>query len=71
LKQLATIKANASLLDMVTILEQQRHLKDFMECKNSTIASLTEEKNEEGMYINKVGVHNPRSYVKNPPFYYL
>jgi hypothetical protein len=21
------------------------------------------------MYINKVGVYNPRSYVKNPPFY--
>jgi hypothetical protein len=54
LKQLATIKEYASLLDMVTVPEQQRHLKDFMEGKTSTIASLSEEPSEEGMYINKV-----------------
>jgi hypothetical protein len=52
-------------------LKQQSHMKEFMEGKNSTIASLSEEKNEEGMYINKVGVYNPRSYVKNTPFYVL
>jgi hypothetical protein len=40
-----------------------------MEGKTSTIASLSEESNEEELYINKVVVHNPRSYVKNPPFY--
>jgi hypothetical protein len=37
---LATIKIDASLLDMVVVPEQQKHLKDFMERKSSTIASL-------------------------------
>jgi hypothetical protein len=69
LKELATIKVDAYLFDMVTILEQQRHLKDFMEGETSTISSLIEEWNKEGMYINKVGVYNPMSYVKNHPFY--
>jgi len=54
---------------MVTIPEQQRHLKDYMKGNTSTIASLYEESSEEGMYINKVGAYNPMSYVKNPPFY--
>jgi len=54
---------------MVTIHEQQRHLKIFTKGKTSTISSLIEEKNEEGMYINKVCVYNPRNYIKNPPFY--
>jgi hypothetical protein len=54
---------------MVTVPEQQRHLKEFMKGKTSTIASLFEEQSEEEMYINKVVVHNPRSYVKNPPMY--
>jgi hypothetical protein len=36
LNQLANIKADASLLDMVTIPEQQQHLKNFMEGKTST-----------------------------------
>ena len=54
---------------MVTILEKKRHLIEFMEGKTSTIASLYEEKSEEGMYINKVGVYNTMSYFKNPPFY--
>jgi hypothetical protein len=70
LKQLATIKADASLLDMVTVPEQQRHLKEFMEGKTSTIASLSEESNEEELYINKVVVYNPRSYVKILPSMY-
>jgi hypothetical protein len=42
LKQLATIKADATLLDMVVFPEQQKHLKEFMEGKTSTIASLSE-----------------------------
>jgi hypothetical protein len=54
---------------MVTILEQQRHLKDFMERKNSIVDNLTKEQNEEGMYINKLRVYNPRNNVKNSPFY--
>jgi hypothetical protein len=69
LKQLANIKEDASLLDMVIVPEQQKHLKYFMEGKTSTVSSLTEEQNEEEMYINKLGVYNPRNYVKNPPFY--
>jgi hypothetical protein len=69
LKQLANIKVDAYLLDMVTFPEQQKHLKDFMEGKASTITSLTEEQNEEEMYIHKLGVYNPRNNVKNPPFY--
>jgi hypothetical protein len=69
LNQLANIKADATLLDMVVILEQQRHLKQFMEGKSSIIANLSEEVNEEDSSINKVGVHNFRYPVKNPPFY--
>jgi hypothetical protein len=40
-----------------------------MEGKNSTIASVFEESDEEKLYIDKVVVNNPRNYVKNPPFY--
>jgi len=40
-----------------------------MEGKNSTIAGLFEESNKEELYIQKVVVYSPRSYVKNPPFY--
>jgi hypothetical protein len=40
-----------------------------MEGKASTVSSLIKEHNEEGMYIDKVGVYNPRNYVKNTPFY--
>jgi hypothetical protein len=43
---LATIEEDASLLDMVTIPEQQRHLKDFMEGKDYIVSNLTEEHNE-------------------------
>jgi hypothetical protein len=42
LKQLANIKANATLLDMVVVPEQQQHLKNYMEGKTSSIASLSE-----------------------------
>jgi hypothetical protein len=40
LNQLANIKADATLLDMVIVHEQQKHLKNFMEGKASTIANL-------------------------------
>jgi hypothetical protein len=46
LKQLATIKEDAYLLDMVTIPKHQRHLEDFMEGKTSTIASLSKDPSE-------------------------
>jgi hypothetical protein len=54
---------------MVIVLEQQKHLKYFMEEKNCIVSSLTEEQDEEELNINKLGVYNPRNYVKNPPFY--
>jgi hypothetical protein len=66
---LANFKAYASLLDMVSVPEHQEHLKDFMEGETSTVASLTKEQDEDELYINKLGVYNPRNYVKNPPFY--
>jgi hypothetical protein len=46
---------------MVTVPEQQKHLKNFMEGKTSTIANLTEEQDEEELYVNKLGVYNPRN----------
>jgi hypothetical protein len=69
LNQLANIKADATLLDMVVIPEQQMHLKQFMEGKSFIVANLSEEVNEEDSSVNKVGVHNFRYPVKNPPFY--
>jgi hypothetical protein len=69
LNQLANIKADATLLDMVSIPEQQRHLKQFMEGKSSIVAHLYEEVNEKDSYVNKVGVHNFKYPIKNPPFY--
>jgi ribonuclease HI len=69
LNQLANIKANATLLDMVSFPEQQNHLKNFVEGKASTIANLFEEEKEEDSIVNKVGVNNFRHPVKNPPFF--
>jgi hypothetical protein len=43
LNQLANIKADATLLDMVVIPEQQMHLKQFMEGKDFVVANLSEE----------------------------
>jgi hypothetical protein len=40
-----------------------------MEGKYSVVANLSEEVNEEDSFVNKVGVHNFRYPVKNPPFY--
>jgi hypothetical protein len=69
LNQLADIKADANLLDMVAVPEQQLHLKQFMEGKASVVANISEEVSEEDSSINKVGVHNFRCPIKNPPFY--
>jgi hypothetical protein len=69
LNQLANIKEDATLLDMVVVPEQQMHLKQFMEGKDFVVANLSEEVNEEDSSVNKVGVHNFRYPVKNPPFY--
>jgi hypothetical protein len=69
LNQLDNIKVDATLLDMVVILEQQKHLKHFMEGKSSTIENLSEEEKEEFSIVNKVGVNNFRHPVKNPPFF--
>jgi hypothetical protein len=66
LNQLANIKVDATLLDMVVIPEQQKHLKDFMEGKVSTIANLFEESKEEDSTVNRIGVNNFRNPVKNP-----
>ena len=44
LNQLANIKADATLLDMVVIPEQQMHLKQFMEGKDFVVANIYEDK---------------------------
>jgi hypothetical protein len=54
---------------MVTIPEQQQHLKNYMEGKTSTIASLSEKHDGDDSHVNKLGVNNFRNSVKNPPFY--
>jgi ribonuclease HI len=62
---LDNIKADATLLDMVVIPEQQKQLKNFMEGKTSIVANLSEEDST----VNKVGVNNFRHLVKSPPFF--
>jgi hypothetical protein len=69
LNQLANIKEYATLLDMVVVPEQQMHLKQFMEGKDFVVSNISKEVNEEDSFANKVGVHNFRYPVKNPPFY--
>jgi hypothetical protein len=69
LNQLANIKADETLLDMVVIPKQQMHLKQFMEEKASIVSNLSEEVNEEDSSVNKVGVHKFKYPIKNPPFY--
>jgi hypothetical protein len=69
LNQLANIKADVTLLNMVVVPEQQRHLKQIMEGKDSIVGNLSEEVNEEDSSLNKVGVHNFRYPVKNLHFY--
>ena len=69
LYRLAKIKADATLLDMVSIPEQQMHMKQFMEGKAYFVANLSEEVDQEDSSVNKIGVHNFTYLVKNPPFY--
>jgi hypothetical protein len=69
LNQLDNIKPDATLLDMVVIPEQQKHLKKFMEVKISTITNLFEESKKEDSIVNKIGVKNFRNFVKTSPFY--
>jgi hypothetical protein len=69
LKQLANTKVDATPLNMVFILEQQKYLKIFMEGKASIVANLYEEVDEEDSTVNKVGVHNFRHPVKKPCFF--
>jgi hypothetical protein len=68
---LANIKVDATLLDMVVVPKQQKHLNFFMEGKASIVANLSEEVDEEDSTVNKVGVHNFRHPVKNPRFIFL
>jgi hypothetical protein len=58
LNKLANIKVDSTLLDMVVVPKQQKHLKNFMEGKVSTITNLFEESKEEDSTINKIGVNN-------------
>jgi hypothetical protein len=69
LNQLANIKDDATLLDMVVVLKQQKHLKIFMEGKVSIVANLSEEVDKEESTVNIVGVHNFRHLVKKTPFF--
>jgi hypothetical protein len=71
LNQLANIKVDATLLDMVVVPEQQNHLKTFMEGKDSTIANLSEEVKEEDSSVNKVGINSFKHPVKTPHFSFL
>jgi hypothetical protein len=69
LNQLDNIKADATLLYMVAFLEQHMHMKQLMEVKSYVVDNISEEVNEENSSVNKVGVHNFRNPIKNPPFY--
>jgi hypothetical protein len=69
INQLASIKVDASFLDMVTVSEQQQHLKNYMEGKNSLVASISEELGEDEPHANRIGVNNFRNLAKNHPFY--
>jgi hypothetical protein len=69
LNQLVNIKADATLLHMVSIPEQQMHLKQFMEGKYFVVANIFEEVNEDDSSVNKVGLHKFRYPVKIPPLY--
>ena len=71
LNQLANIKEDATLLDMVIVSKQWMHLKQFMEEKSSIVTNLSEEVNKEYYSVNKVGVHNFRYPVKKSPFLYF
>jgi hypothetical protein len=55
----------------LSVPEQQKHLKKFMEGKASTIANLFEETKEEDSTVNKIGVNNFRHPVKKPSIFYF
>jgi hypothetical protein len=40
-----------------------------MEGKSSIVANISKEVSKEDSSVNKVGVHNFRNPIKNPPFY--
>jgi hypothetical protein len=69
LHQLDNIKVDVTLLDMVVVPEQKKHLKIFMEGKDSIVANLSEEVDEEYSTVNKVGVHNFRHPIKKTPYF--
>jgi ribonuclease HI len=69
LNQLGNIKVDETLFDMVVNPEQQKHLKQFMEGKYYVVSHLSEEVDEEDSFVDKVGAHNFRYPIKNPPFY--
>jgi hypothetical protein len=54
---------------MVSIFEHNKHFKNLMEGKTPNISNLIEEKYEEELYVNKLGVYNHRNPIKSPPFY--
>ena len=55
-------------MDMVVILEQQMHMKQFIKGKSFVLSNLFEEVNKEDSYVNKVGVHKFRYPIENPSF---
>jgi hypothetical protein len=69
LNQLANIKANSTLLDMVVVPEKQKHITNFMEGKYFIVSNLSKEVEEYDSTVNKVGVHNFIHPIKNPPFF--
>jgi hypothetical protein len=69
INQLANIKVDAALLDMVVVPKQQKHLKNFMEGKYPIVSNLFEEVDEEDLSLNKVGVHKFRHPIKKTMFY--
>jgi hypothetical protein len=71
LNQQANIKVDASLLDMVTIPEQQQHSKNYMEGKTSPITSISEKLDGDESYVNRIGVNNFRNPVKILIFMFL
>jgi hypothetical protein len=71
LNELNNIKVDATLLDMVVAPEQQKHMKNFMDGKTSTIANIYEEVNGEDSSVNKLGVNNFRHPVKKSPIFHL
>jgi hypothetical protein len=58
-------------MDMVVVPEQEKHIKNFMEGKESTIANLSKEAKEEDSTVNKIGVNNFRHPVKNHPISFM